>query len=371
MSQIPNCYKRVFELLYERILMQKDLISIIIPVYNVEEYLDRCIQSVLHQTYQTLEIILVDDGSTDHSGQMCDVYAKSDKRIKVVHKPNGGLSDARNAGLKVATGIYIGYVDSDDWIELDMYERMYTACVDNQAELAICRYVTEYSTKDFNPTTSNVESNQVVPLSREALLKIYICGHDQYVIYNSVWSKLFHKDLVKDMFFPKGRNSEDIMYTTKAFCKLKKAVYMDTGFYHYVQDRQGSIMNVTKSERMFRDEIPFWRAHISYIRTNVSETMGDLAAYYFWRRLLSYYLDLSACQKTRTDAKRLAKMMRSEKVAIRQVYAKVHRSKGDLFRMSMFLRSPLGYCIANRVYARIIVPIKRKAKGQKEVFLSE
>lgn len=346
---------------------QKELISIIIPVYNVEAYLDRCIQSVIHQTYQNLEIILVDDGSTDHSPQMCDAYAQIDERIKVVHKSNGGLSDARNAGLMVATGTYIGYVDSDDWIELEMYERMYAACVEHQAELAVCRYRNEYTTKGSSMSVdSALESDLVKPLSRDALLQIYLCGHEKYVIYNSVWSKLFHRDLVKDMVFPKGRNSEDIMYTTKAFCRLKKAVYLDTGFYHYVQDRQGSIMNEAKSKRMFRDEIPFWQEHISYIKSNVSEQMGNLAAYYFWRRLLSYYLDLSANKKTKADAKRLAEMMQSKAPVIRQVYTKVHRSKGDLVRMKLFLYSPLGYRIVNGIYARIIVPIKRKAKEQKE-----
>lgn len=353
-------------------VQQKDLISIIIPVYNVEAYLDRCIQSVIHQTYQNLEIILVDDGSTDHSGKMCDAYAKSDKRIKVVHKSNGGLSDARNAGLAVVTGTYIGYVDSDDWIELEMYERMYAACVENQAELAICRYRNEYTTQNsVMSVDAALESDLIMPLSREALLQIYLCGHEKYVIYNSVWSKLFHRELVQDMIFPKGRNSEDIMYTTKAFCRLKKAVYLDSGFYHYVQDRQGSIMNETKGKRMFRDEIPFWREHISYIRTNVSETMGDLAAYYFWRRLLSYYLDLSKRSETRVDAKRLVNMMKKEAAAIRQVYKKVHGSRGDLLRMKVFLFSPLGYRILNGIYARIIVPIKRKAIEQKEKLSSK
>ena len=116
-----------------------DLISIIVPVYNMEQYLERCMESIINQTYPTLEIILVDDGSTDRSPQLCDAYAKKDSRIRVVHKPNGGLSDARNAGLAIATGTYIGYVDSDDWIELDMYERMYSACVENGAQLAVCR----------------------------------------------------------------------------------------------------------------------------------------------------------------------------------------------------------------------------------------
>ena len=108
-------------------MLKQGLISVIVPVYNVEQYLDRCVCSILNQTYQNLEIILVDDGATDSSGRMCDEYAKRDERIKVVHKQNGGLSDARNAGLAAATGEYIGYVDSDDWIEPDMYEKMYEA----------------------------------------------------------------------------------------------------------------------------------------------------------------------------------------------------------------------------------------------------
>ena len=150
----------------EKMIKQAKKISIIIPVYNVEAYLDRCIQSVIHQTYQNLEIILVDDGSTDHSPQMCDAYAQIDERIKVVHKSNGGLSDARNAGLMVATGTYIGYVDSDDWIELEMYERMYAACIEHQAELAVCRYRNEYTTKGSSMSVdSALESDLVKPLS--------------------------------------------------------------------------------------------------------------------------------------------------------------------------------------------------------------
>ena len=121
-------------------LLNNELISIIVPVYNMEKYLARCVDSIIAQTYDKIEIILVDDGSTDNSSSMCDHYARKDERIKVVHKLNGGLSDARNAGFAVATGSYIGYVDSDDWIEPDMYEKMYYACVENDAELAVCRY---------------------------------------------------------------------------------------------------------------------------------------------------------------------------------------------------------------------------------------
>lgn len=336
-----------------------DLISIIVPVYNMEQYLDRCMESIMNQTYPMLEIILVDDGSIDRSPQLCDAYAKKDSRIRVVHKPNGGLSDARNAGLALATGTYIGYVDSDDWIELDMYERMYNACVENGAQLAVCRYASERSA-DAACHSMESGSGAVVPLSREELLKIYICGHDKYIIYNSVWSKLFHRDLIRDMLFPKGRNSEDIMYTTRAFCKLKKAVYLDTSLYHYVLDRAGSIMNVTKGERMFWDEIPFWREHISYIRENVSDTMGDLAAYYFWRRLLFYYIDmLQAGKQGKAYAKRLVSEVRADRLEINQIYHSAIVSKGDFARMKLFMFCPPLYALTVKLYNKIVIPLRQ------------
>ena len=266
--------------------MEHDLISVIVPVYNMKNYLERCVNSVLNQTYERLEIILVDDGSTDASPEMCDAYARQDGRVKVVHKENGGLSDARNAGLAVATGDYIGYVDSDDWIEPDMYERMHQACVEQNVQLCVCRYFCEYADR-----TEGGGTGESIPLTRDELLRIYIGGHPQYVIYNSVWSKLFRRALVEDVLFPKGRNSEDIVYTTRAFCKLDQAVYLDKCLYHYVLDREGSIMNVSRGVRMFQDELPFWREHIALIRASVSEEMADFASYHFWRRLLFYYID--------------------------------------------------------------------------------
>ncbi len=147
--------------------LMEDLISVIVPVYNVEAYLDRCMHSVLNQTYQNLEILLIDDGSTDGSPALCDAYATRDRRIKVLHKPNGGLSDARNAGLALAQGAYIGYVDSDDWIEPDMYASLHRACVDNHAQLAVCRYFQEYQDR-----TEAGGNGVVVPLSRDCLESI-------------------------------------------------------------------------------------------------------------------------------------------------------------------------------------------------------
>ena len=335
--------------------MKGELISVIVPVYNVEAYLERCVNSILRQTYQTLEIILVDDGSTDASAKMCDAFAKQDTRIKVVHKQNGGLSDARNAGLHAASGAYIGYVDSDDWIENDMYEKLYRACVTHDAQLCVCRYFQEYTNR-----TEGGGSAQTVPLSRDELLRIYIGGHDQYVIYNSVWSKLFRRELVKGVEFPKGRNSEDIVYTTKAFCKLERAVYLDECLYHYVLDREGSIMNVSRGERMFRDELPFWREHIALIGELVSVDMADFALYHFWRRLLFYYIDFKKAQKmgdTRAGdyAKKLVREIWRDKKEIRRVYQRPDVSRGDRARMKLFLISPSIYAAAVRWYDKLVV----------------
>lgn len=334
--------------------MEKDLISIIIPVYNVEKYLDRCMQSVLCQTYRNLQIILVDDGSADSSSKMCDAYAAQDSRIQVIHKQNGGLSDARNAGLRFAEGAYIGYVDSDDWIEPDMYERMYTACVENGAQIAVCRYFNEYKDR-----TESGGSGQTAVLTRDELLNIYIGGHDKYVIYNSVWSKLFKRELVEGVLFPKGRNSEDIMYTTRAFCMTQKAVYLDTCYYHYVIDREGSIMNVSRGERMFRDEIPFWREHIRCIGELVSPEMADFARYHLQRRLLFYYIDARNSHNRRM-ASRLAAEIRKDKAETDRVYDSGLVSKGDRLRRKLFLCSPAAYAAVVWLYERFVIPLRNR-----------
>lgn len=328
------------------------LISIIVPVYNVEQYLERSVNSILKQTYTNLEIILVDDGAKDSSGKMCDELSLKDSRIKVVHKKNGGLSDARNAGLQVATGDYIGYVDSDDWIEPDMYESMLKACLENNAEVCICKYFEEH--KDFR---TGEGSGKITAFSKEELIKAYVEDNDDYVIYNSVWSKLFKKELVEGVLFPVGRNSEDIMYTTRAFCKAERGAYIDKPFYHYVIDREGSIMNEDHSDRMFKDEIPFWREHIKCISEKVSGEMGDLAAYFFYRRMLSYFIDLS--DKNSKASEIIAKMMLKEKKEVKRVYKACRQSRGDSARMKLFLISPSLYKNVNKLYLEIAIKVKK------------
>lgn len=336
---------------------QKDMISVIVPVYNMEQYLERCINSIWQQTYTNLEIILVDDGSTDASPQMCDAYAAKDQRIKVIHKQNGGLSDARNAGLSIAKGAYIGYVDSDDWIEPDMYERMYQACVEHHAQVAVCRYAQVYKDHVIQGGTG-----QVTAFKKEELLRAYIGDSDDYVIYNSVWSKLYAREAVEGVQFPKGRNSEDIMYTTKAFCKADRGVYIDKCLYHYVLDRDGSIMNVKRGERMFQDELPFWRKHMDYIREHVSEELGDYAAYYYYRRLLFYYIDwMRESKQVRGNyARRIADELKRNRQEIGKVYSQKFVTVGDRARMKLALASPGLYYFVTMGYEKVIIPIRSK-----------
>lgn len=337
------------------------MISVITAVYNIEEYLPRCVDSILTQTYSNLEIILVDDGSTDNSGKICDEYAQRDDRIRVIHKKNGGLSDARNAGLDIARGEYIGFVDGDDWIDQDMYRAMYEACEAAQAQAAVCRYrqITRSGVIDGSGENS-------VSLSKTEALEVYLCGDDRYLIYNSVWSKLFVTKLIKDMRFPVGKNSEDIMFTTKAFCRLDRLVYLDRAYYNYVLDREGSIMNEKAGERRLRDEIPFWREQIAYIKEAGMAELSDKAAYHFYRRMLFYYIDFMESGKTGEYAAELVRQLKADRGEIGRIYRKDYVAAGDRVRMKLALRAPKLYYRIVKIYDKYIIPIRSRQKDRKK-----
>lgn len=228
-----------------------DLISVIIPVYNVEKYLRKCLESVCSQTYTNLEIIVVDDGSTDSSGEICDEYAERDSRIVVIHKSNGGLADARNAGLDIATGQYIGFVDSDDWIECDMYEVLYTFCEKNELDLIAARYIEEREEQENSVAYTGVFKI----FSNYEMLRINVCGDKEYLITNSVWDRLYRRRLIEDMRFPVGKCYEDTCYTAEVFLKAERCGYLDSGLYHY-RIRNDSIMGKgIKNRDFFNDNL--------------------------------------------------------------------------------------------------------------------
>ena len=216
------------------------LISIIVPIYNVENYLERCLDSILKQTYKKIEIILVDDGSTDKSGTICDEYAKKDNRIKVIHKKNGGLSDARNHGLAIATGDYIGFVDSDDYIAEDMFETLYNLNEEFKSDISIVSYYEYYNGK----LISVRDSEQKISMNKvEAIKELLIDTR----IQSYAWNKLFKKDLFKDLNFPTGKNFEDIATTLLLFEKANKVVLFESPKYYYLR-RDDSIIGVRNTK---------------------------------------------------------------------------------------------------------------------------
>jgi len=330
-------------------------ISVIVPVYNVEAYLNRCVDSILAQSYEQLEIILVDDGSTDRSPAICDAYVRQDERIRVIHKENGGLSDARNAGLQIATGEYIGFVDSDDWIEPDMYRDMYEAAVKYDAQVAVCRYAEVYKDRVVDGSQGDV-----LLLNRKEVLDIYICEHPQYKIYNSVWSKLFCREVIADLKFPMGRNSEDIVFTTKAFCRLERCVYLDRAYYNYVRERDGSIMNGSSGERMLKDEIPFWREHIECIQETGETELADKAKYYFYKRLVGYYLLMDAEKTMQPYANAILHELQKDRKTIKRVYENSFVKRSDQYRMRLILTVPRLYSFVEGIYQRWVIPFRNK-----------
>ena len=172
--------------------MEKDLISVIVPVYKVEKYLEKCIESVLKQTYTNLQIILVDDGSPDNCGKICDEYAKKDSRIEVIHKINGGLSDARNVGINRANGRYIGFVDSDDYIKEDMYEKLINLIKEYDADISICNL---YDVIDGKEYVRN-KDNGIHEYSRIDILKEILLDKN---IQSYAWNKLYKKELFDEI----------------------------------------------------------------------------------------------------------------------------------------------------------------------------
>ena len=222
-----------------------ELISVIIPVYNVEKYLRKCLDSVCNQSYKRLEIILVDDGSTDGSGAICDEYAYTDKRIRVVHKENGGLSDARNVGLDHATGQYIGFVDSDDFIEFDMYEKLYTACVLWGADISLCgkRIVNE---NGCIVSEKNIVDAETLYTSKEAICSLLTWKSCD----SAAWDKLYSANLFLKIRYPFGKLHEDLNVTCRLFELSNKIIQIPYVGYNYLL-RSNSICRQSLSKRKF------------------------------------------------------------------------------------------------------------------------
>lgn len=262
--------------------MEKDLISVIVPVYKVEKYLEKCIESVLKQTYTNLQIILVDDGSPDNCGKICDEYAKKDSRIEVIHKANGGLSDARNVGISKAKGRYIGFVDSDDYIKEDMYEILLNLIKKYDADVSICNL---YDVIDGNECIRNKE-NGIREYSRLDILKEVLLDKN---IQSYAWNKLYEKELFDEIKYPIGKKYEDIGTTFYLFEKCNKIVVTSEPEYYYLKRADSLVNNVTESTILDYTEIIIQR--YLYIKQNIKE-LRKYNNYYLAKTLITAHNDI-------------------------------------------------------------------------------
>ena len=268
-----------------------ELISVIVPIYKVEDCLDKCVRSILEQTHSNLEVILVDDGSPDHCGAMCDGWAARDSRIKVVHKENGGLSDARNAGMKIATGSLISFIDSDDWIDPHFMEALLEAMNARNAQIAECAV----ELVDEAGNVLRCREAAAVPAADKIEGLRRLVTEDG--IYQTVWNKLYRREMVEGIPFEKGKYHEDDFWTYQVFDRMERLAVVQRPLYRYLQ-RSGSIMGAGYNmKRLDGPEARFRRMeYLSKYEQLKNLTRQNLMLDYLWH-LQSILRDLQGQEK--------------------------------------------------------------------------
>lgn len=260
-----------------------NLISVIVPVYNVEKYFVRCIDSIISQTYQNMEIILVDDGSPDNCGSICDRYAQQDARIRVLHKENGGLSDARNCGVEIARGAYIAFIDSDDYVAPNYIEYLYDLLMENDADISCCRSIE--TSDDWADFAAEDATDDIQVLSGED--SCYALMGNLYMTLVTAWGKLYKSEIVQKYPFPKGRKHEDEATTCKYYYEAKKVAVGKAKLYAYYQNPTG-IMH-TLGRGVNYDFLWAFEHRASFFKEKKQRELEKVA----WGRLFSSCVDKS------------------------------------------------------------------------------
>lgn len=309
-----------------------NLISIIIPIYNVEKYLRHCVDSVLNQTYENIEVILVDDGSPDKCGEICDEYAEKDERIRVIHKENGGLSDARNAGLAIATGEYVAFVDSDDYIEKDMYEKLYEAIRKANADMSICnfKYVGENGIDYFDNSDLPIKDN--VLSGKDILLNELFEPKWHYWVV--AWNKLYKRELFNDIHYPIGRIHEDEFVIHEILFKCRKVSCISKMLYNYVQ-RENSIVNQSYNIKRLDyidamlNRLDFFLDH-DISKTIINKTIKNCRGEYY----KSYQAGLN---KEKSSRKRYVELNKHYRKAFRKLIRYNYGIKENIFLVGLYV----------------------------------
>jgi glycosyltransferase involved in cell wall biosynthesis len=275
-------------------------ISVIIPVYNSSKYLDECLKSVLSQTYTDLEIIIVDDGSNDGSSEICDKYANIDKRIIVIHKSNEGVSKARNDALKLVSGDFVTFVDSDDTLDEDMYELLVDLIIKYKADIAHCGY--KHIVGDEIRLVHNTQ--KVYIQNQEEALQCLVGGK---LFVGSLWNKLYKASLIKDLQFRIDlKINEDILFNFEAFLKAKKIVFADYTKYNYIAHINSSACFTTSEEKNAYDSCIVNEYIYNALQKN---SLNDIAANRYLSSLNVYYRNCLKNKNNKTKCKEIIKKM--------------------------------------------------------------
>lgn len=324
------------------------MISIIVPVYNVEKYVERCVESILAQSYREFELLLVDDGSTDQSGAICERLRAKDKRVRVIHQTNRGLSAARNRGLAEATGEYITYIDSDDYVDVSYLETLYQNAIQYQADVSVCGFCLVWEKKK---TKEKIKENGTVRLCSGRDAAEEIVAHNKRSMITA-WGKLYHRSLQELLIYPEGRLHEDEFVTYKVLYEARQVVETDIPIYNYFQ-RGNSIINDGYSIRRLDKLIALKEAIDFFASKNETELMKQAIKRYLLSIQIAWY--------------RVKKFMPNEKTVLaklneewKAVYA---QNKSDIMKrcsivdkvaIIMYDISPVSYSIVAHVMYQIL-----------------
>lgn len=304
-----------------------DLISVIVPIYKVEDYLPRCVDSLINQSYRNLEIILVDDGSPDKCPTICDDYASKDSRIKVIHKENGGLSDARNAGMAVINGRYVSFIDSDDYISLNFFEILYNTIKSEKSDIVECGVVKCYEDNHIDEYKDDLE---IVSYETQSALSELIA---EDIFKQHVWNKLYKTDLVLDIPYVVGKLNEDEFWTYQVFGKAKKVTKINITMYFYFQ-RESSIMGNKYSLRRL-DALEGKINRQEYIEKNYPELSTQARINLFGSCIFAYQSALKFMdRKDRKEAKRVIYRYKNRCRLSRSEIAMVNSSSRKYVRLA-------------------------------------
>lgn len=304
-------------------------ISVIIPVYNVGRYLSQCLESVLNQSYQELEVILIDDGSTDRSGEICDFYAQKDGRVRVIHQNNGGAASAKNVGLRIATGEYLSFVDSDDYLEGDVYAYMIEQLEKYQADVIQCGFRNIYCDHSIKCLTldSFVEFSKIDYLRR--FTTDWTCG--------LLWDKLYRRKLFEEIWFEEGHKIDDEFFTYQGIMNADKIIYSPKIIYNYRKRKSSVVQQQESQQKIVLDKLDYLKKRREKIIANYPELKQEFD-YHFLSMLAILSKDVAATQ----DSIRISRNM-----------LKDYFSTGKSCKIDLSLRKQL-FLLQHRTIANIL-----------------